>query len=72
MSPLGEILAATPPFNSSNVPGVFVAGDAGSPLAQVTAAMSSGIMCAGGVSNFLNGLDNQNALQRLRSRSAGP
>lgn len=65
-SPFGQYVKTTPPVNSANVPGVFVAGDASTALATLTIAMSSGGLAAAGAMQYINERDNEIALERLR------
>ncbi|CED82290.1 hypothetical protein [Phaffia rhodozyma] len=67
-SPFGSYLTATPPFNSTSMPGVFACGDTGVMMAHVTVAMSTGIACAAGVLDWCNQKDNQIALEIWRGR----
>lgn len=47
MTPQGMI-KVNPPFNQTNIKGVFAAGDAASPMQTVTQAIFSGTCCGGG------------------------
>ena len=46
----GTCVKRTEPFGETNIKGCFVAGDAGSPMTQVTLAVAQGVMAAGGIS----------------------
>lgn len=46
-----------PPFNETNVRGVFAAGDSSSPLKMATLAVSSGSLCAGGIAMSIGAED---------------
>lgn len=52
----GEIVKTNAPMQSTNVPGVFAAGDLGSSMTHVTVALSSGVSAAAGIINYLNDL----------------
>lgn len=65
-SPWGEYVKTQPPMNGTAVPGVFVCGDAGTPLAQVTAAMASGNLAAAAAAHFVGDLDDEIAVERWR------
>lgn len=46
----GRVVKRTEPFGETNVPGVFVIGDAGVQVKHVTNAAYTGIAAAGGIS----------------------
>ena len=68
-TPFGQHVSVTAPFNSTNVPGLFVAGDAGVMLTQATLAISSGVTAAAGAMSYIGGLDNEIALARWKDQS---
>jgi thioredoxin reductase len=47
--PSGALVKRTEPFGESNVKGVFVVGDIGTPFKQVTAAMATGVTAIAGL-----------------------
>lgn len=63
----GDYIKTAAPFQSTNVTGVFAAGDSGSQMTHVTTAMSSGVMAAGGIVHYLNEIADEDALAE-RSR----
>ncbi|OQV05693.1 hypothetical protein CLAIMM_10385 [Cladophialophora immunda] len=63
LAPSGAFAVAHPPFHSTNVAGVFVAGDACTQMTHVTNAMYSGVMCAAGVAHYCIELDDQMAMK---------
>lgn len=60
----GTIIKTAGIMPSTNVEGVFAAGDSGNALTHVTAAMLSGVGAAGGVVSYLNAADDEDAYQR--------
>ncbi|KIW92105.1 uncharacterized protein Z519_07089 [Cladophialophora bantiana CBS 173.52] len=62
LSPTATVALARPPFQSTNIPGVFVAGDTCTEMTHATNAMYTGMMCAAGVTHYCNDLDDQTAL----------
>jgi len=58
----------SPPFGSTNVKGVFVAGDAGTQMTQVTGAMYSGVCAAGGIVHLCIQEEEQIALALYRAK----
>lgn len=69
-TPYGTNIKIASPMNATNVPGVFVAGDAGNLITLVSVAMAGGIAASAGVAYHVNTLDDQIALERLRERRA--
>lgn len=66
----GDYIKTAVPFQSTNVKGVFAAGDSGSQMTHVTTAMSSGVMAAGGIVHYLNGVANEDVLAGLSENGA--
>ena len=62
----GSCLKRNEPFGETSVKGCFVAGDAGSPMTQVTLAVTQGVMVAGGVSTQLCAEEGERALTRVK------
>lgn len=50
----GDVVKAKSPFQDTNVPGVFVAGDVGNAMTHVTVALSTGAGAAAGIVHYLN------------------
>ncbi|KAF3212574.1 hypothetical protein TWF679_005764 [Orbilia oligospora] len=61
-TPHGDAIKVIAPFQGTNIPGLFAAGDSGAQLTHVTTAMVSGVSAAGGIVHYLNGLDDGDAL----------
>lgn len=68
-SPIGTYIENTAPFNTTVVPGVFVAGDTGTMITAVTSAVMMGAATAAGISHYCNDLDDVSALKRYREES---
>jgi len=62
-TPFGSSLTASVPTMSTNVPGIFVAGDAGNGMGNGTNAIHTGVAAAAGVTHFVNELDDEIALK---------
>ncbi|KAK6333670.1 hypothetical protein TWF730_003854 [Orbilia blumenaviensis] len=58
----GDTIKVIQPFQATNIPGLYAAGDSGVPMTHVTSAMVSGVSAAGGIVHYLNGLDDEDAL----------
>ncbi|KAK5069941.1 hypothetical protein LTR51_008255 [Lithohypha guttulata] len=56
----GDIIETKPLMPATNVPGVYVAGDAGNVLTHVTTALSTG-----GIVHYLNEKDDEDALESI-------
>ena len=65
----GTNLKRNEPFGESNVRGVFVAGDAGTALKQVTGAATTGVMAAGGLSHQLCSEEGERVLADIKKVS---
>ncbi|KAK5095956.1 hypothetical protein LTS08_007838 [Lithohypha guttulata] len=61
----GDIIETKPMMPATNVPGVYIAGDAGNVLTHVTTALSTGIGAAGGIVHYLNEKDDEDALESI-------
>ncbi|KAK6509670.1 hypothetical protein TWF481_004401 [Arthrobotrys musiformis] len=61
-TPHGDAIKVIAPFQGTNIPGLFAAGDSGVQMTHVTTAMVSGVTAAGGIVHYLNGLDDGDAL----------
>lgn len=59
----GETLKVTPPFQNTNVPGVFAAGDVGTYMTHVTVAMETGVAASAGIAHCLNDEDEEDLLE---------
>jgi thioredoxin reductase len=68
-SPFNTNIVVSPPFNMTEVPGVFAVGDVATPMTHVTVAMSMGSATAGGVAHFCNDLDDELALKKWKESS---
>lgn len=55
----GDVIKAVEPFQGTNVPGVFTAGDAGNNVTHVTLALSTGVGAAAGIVHYLNELEDR-------------
>lgn len=62
----GSCLKRNEPFGETTVKGCFVAGDAGTPMTQVTIAVAQGVMAAGGVSAQLCAEEGERALASVK------
>lgn len=62
----GSCLKRNDPFGETSVKGCFVAGDAGTPMTQVTIAVAQGVGAAGGVSAQLCAEEGERALARIK------
>lgn len=62
----GSCLKRNEPFGETSVKGCFVAGDAGTPMTQVTIAVAQGVGAAGGVSAQLCAEEGERALARVK------
>ena len=62
----GCCLKRNEPFGETSVKGCFVAGDAGTPMTQVTIAVAQGVAVAGGVSAQLCAEEGERALARVK------
>ncbi len=62
----GSCLKRNEPFGETSVNGCFVAGDAGTPLTQVTFAVANGVAVAGGVSAQLCAEEAERALAAVQ------
>ena len=60
--PFGDYVKVTSPMQSTDAPGVFVAGDAGALMTHVTTAMANGVAAAGGVVHYLLDIEMEDAL----------
>ena len=67
----GTCLKRNEPFGETNVKGCFVAGDAGTPLTQVTSAVAHGVAVAGGVSAQLCAEEGERALVAVKQVDVG-
>ncbi|KAF2237292.1 FAD/NAD(P)-binding domain-containing protein [Viridothelium virens] len=67
-SPFGVDVKRVEPFGGTNVAGVYVAGDVGTPLKSVTGAMFHGGMAAAGVAHQCITEENKIALARWKAR----
>ncbi|KAL9094405.1 MAG: hypothetical protein Q9165_003255 [Trypethelium subeluteriae] len=67
-SPFGVDVKRAEPFGATNVPGVYVAGDVGTPMKSVTAAMFHGGMAAAGVAHQCVTEENRIALARWKAK----
>ena len=65
----GTNLKRNEPFGESNVRGVFVAGDAGVALKQVTSAATTGVLAAGGISHQLCSEEGEKVLTDIKKVS---
>lgn len=61
----GTCLKRNEPFGETSVKGCFVAGDAGTPMTQVTIAVAQGVGAAGGASAQLCAEEGVKALERV-------
>ena len=68
-TPLGKDVKRIEPMGTTNVQGVYVAGDLGTPIKQVAAAMFHGVGAAAGISHELAAQDDQIALAQHRNVS---
>ena len=66
----GPVIKTQWPMYSATVNGVFVAGDSGNAMTHVTIAMTSGVGAAGGVTFYLNGVDDEDALAEIGKEEA--
>ena len=66
-SMFGTCLKRNEPFGETNVKGCFVAGDAGTPLTQVTFALAHGVAVAGGISSQLCAEEAERALASVKN-----
>jgi gliotoxin/aspirochlorine biosynthesis thioredoxin reductase len=64
----GTVAKKNKPFNESNVRGVFIAGDAGTSVKQVTIAMAAGTLAAMGVTFQLGAEEGDRALRDTKSK----
>ena len=62
----GSCLKRNEPFGETNIKGCFVAGDAGTPMTQVTVAVAQGVFAAGGISAQLCAEEGEKALAKVR------
>ena len=62
----GSCLKRNEPFGETSVKGCFVAGDAGTPMTQVTIAVSQGVMAAAGISAQLCAEAGEKALASVK------
>ena len=65
----GSCLKRNEPFGETSVKGCFVAGDAGTPMTQVTIAVAHGVAAAGGVSAQLCAEEGERMLARAKAGS---
>lgn len=68
-TPLGKDVKRVEPMGTTNVQGVYVAGDLGTPVKQVAAAMFHGLTAAAGISHELAAQDDQIAVAQSRDVS---
>ncbi|RVD80538.1 uncharacterized protein DFL_008433 [Arthrobotrys flagrans] len=61
-TPHGDAVKVIAPFQGTNIPGLFAAGDSGVQMTHVTTAMASGVSAAGGIVHYLSRLDDGDAL----------
>ena len=64
----GNIIKAIPPFYSTNVPGVFTAGDTGVALTHISNAMLTGNSVASGIAGYVGKIESEEALKRWKAR----
>jgi gliotoxin/aspirochlorine biosynthesis thioredoxin reductase len=69
--PFGQYLKVAIPFNSTNVKGVYAAGDVSVMMTAVTNAMLTGAAVAGGVAHHVADLDDEIVLERYRKKKLG-
>lgn len=67
----GTFIKTKPPFFSTNVPGVFSAGDAGVQMTHISNAMLTGNAVAGGLAHYVGGLESEEAMKRWKQRKVG-
>ena len=67
----GTNLKRNEPFGESNVSGVFVVGDAGTALKQVTSAATTGVMAAGAISHQLCSEEGERVLADIEKVNVG-
>lgn len=61
----GNVVKTGPMIPTTNVPGVYVAGDSGNLMTHISTAMSSGMGAAGGIVHYLNEKDDEDALSSV-------
>lgn len=57
----GDVVKTKSPFQDTNVPGVYVAGDLGNAMTHVTLALSTGVASAAGIVHYLNQQEDRQA-----------
>ena len=63
----GSCLKRNEPFGETNFKGCFVAGDAGTPMTQMSIALAQGVTVASGVSAQLCAEEGERALTRVKN-----
>ena len=69
--PMGDNIKRNEPFGETNIKGVFAAGETGTPLKQVTIAMSTGALAAAGISTQLCTEEGERLLATAKGTSVG-
>ena len=66
-SPFGKNVKRAEPMGTTDVKGVYVAGDVGTPMTSVPNAMASGSFCAAGIAHELVDEDTDIALEKYKA-----
>lgn len=69
-TPMGPYVKRNEPLGTTNVEGVFVVGDAGTMVKQVTAAMFNGVAASAGIAHLLNSWDDAAILAQYKKVKA--
>ena len=67
----GTFIKTTPPFFSTNVPGVFSAGDAGAQMTHISNAIMTGNAVAAGLAHYVGVIGAEEAMERWKAKKVG-